>query len=62
MKGRVKWWNSSSRCGFIEIGDDEEIFVHLADDSFPIYDEEMIEFSIETKSEGIFIYNIKAIA
>ena len=60
MKGRVKLWNNSSNCGFIEVND-EEIFVHLVDKNIKIYEEQEIEFSIRENKEGIFIYDLKEI-
>ena len=60
MKGRVTWWNNSSNCGFIEINE-EEFFVHLEDNSVQIHDDEIIEFSMEQKHEGLFIYNLKEV-
>ena len=60
MKGRVTLWNNSTNCGFIEV-EDEEMFVHLDDLNFHIYEDEVIEFSILEKAEGIFIYNLKEV-
>ena len=60
MKGRVTLWNNSTNCGFIEVND-EELFVHLADSNVYIYEDEVIEFSMQERSEGIFIYNLKEV-
>jgi len=60
MKGRVTWWNNSTRCGFIEVND-EEFFVHTEDDT-SLYDDELVEFSIKQNHEGLFIYNLKEVA
>ncbi len=60
MKGRVMLWNDSTNCGFIEVND-EELFVHLADNNTTVYENEEIEFSIQEKYEGIFIYDLKKV-
>ncbi len=60
MKVRGALWNNSTNCGFIEVND-EELFVHIIDKDFPIYEDEVIEFSIQEKKEGIFIYNLKQV-
>ena len=60
MKGRVTLWNNSTNCGFIEV-EDEEIFVHLGDQNIHIYEDEVIEFSMQERLEGIFIYNLKEV-
>ena len=60
MKGRVALWNNSTNCGFIEV-DDEEFFVHLEDKDIQIYEEEEIEFSMQEKAGGIFIYDLKEV-
>lgn len=60
MKGRVTLWNNSANCGFIEIND-EELFVHIADKSVQVYEDEIIEFSMQEKIDGIFIYDLKEI-
>ena len=60
MKGRVKLWNNSTNCGFIEV-DDEEFFVHLEDKGIQISEEEEIEFSMQEKAGGIFIYDLKEV-
>lgn len=60
MKGRVALWNNSTNCGFIEIAD-EELFVHSLDLDKKIYEDEEIEFSIQEKTEGIFIYDLKEV-
>ncbi len=57
MKGRVTWWNNSTNCGFIVI-DDEEVFVHSMD-NFNIHDNQVLEFSMIQKNEGLFIYDLK---
>ena len=59
MKGRVTWWNNSTNCGFIEVND-EELFVHSLE-NITIYDDELIEFSMIKKYEGLFIYDLKEI-
>ena len=60
MKGRVALWNNSTKCGFIEV-DDEELFVHIEEQSISIYEDEIIEFSIQKKANGIFIYDLKKV-
>ena len=57
MKGRVTWWNSSTNCGFIEV-DNEEVFVHCME-KYDIQDNQLLEFSIIQKKEGLFIYDLK---
>ncbi len=59
MRGRVTWWNNSTNCGFIEV-DDEEIFVHSSEE-ITIYDDELIEFSLIERNNGLFICNLKEI-
>ena len=60
MKGRVTWWNNSSNCGFV-IVNDEEFFVHSENKEVNVHDDEMIEFSIQKRNEGLFICDIKEI-
>lgn len=60
MKGRVALWNNSTNCGFIEVND-EELFVHIKEQNIHIYEDEIIEFSIEKKANGIFIYDLKKV-
>ena len=60
MKGRVALWNKSTNCGFIEVND-EELFVHIKEQNIHIYEDEIIEFSIEKKANGIFIYDLKKV-
>lgn len=60
MKGRVTLWNNSTNCGFIEV-DDEELFVHLVDKNVQVYENEVIEFSIQERAEGVFIYNLREV-
>ena len=47
--------------GFIIPFDDEEFFVHLEDKDIQIYEEEEIEFSMQEKAGGIFIYDLKEV-
>jgi len=60
MKGRVTWWNNSTNCGFIEVND-EEFFVHSDNNDISVRDDELIEFSIQKRYEGLFICNVKEI-
>ncbi len=60
MKGRVTWWNNSTHCGFVCV-DDEEFFVHLENKAICVHDNEVIEFSIQKRNEGLFICDIKEI-
>ena len=60
MKGRVTWWNSSNKCGFIKV-DDEEMFVHCIE-NYDIRDNQLLEFSIIQKKEGLFIYDLKKLS
>ena len=59
MKGRVTWWDNSNNCGFVEINN-EEVFVHSSGD-INIYENELIEFSLIEKNNGLFICNLKEI-
>lgn len=64
MKGRVKWWNNEKGYGFIEIEDEENIFVYKdKEDKKEIKENQYIEFNI-TEEHGKntlhFLKNIEA--
>lgn len=64
MKGRVKWWNNEKGYGFIEIEDEENIFVYKAkEETNEIKENQYIEFNIieeHGKNTLHFLKNIKA--
>jgi cold shock CspA family protein len=51
IKGRVEWW-SKEGYGFIELDDNESLFVHLknADRHHIVKENTLIEFTIEKKN------------
>ena len=58
MKGRVKWWCNEKGYGFVENCNNESYFVHLYKDDKDTYhfkENEEIEFSLQQKSEGLFL-------
>ncbi len=56
MKGRVKWWNYKSNCGFIELNDKENLFAHIdKNDDCHIKENQEIEFTIDKRNEGNYL-------
>ena len=55
MKGRVKWWNTSRGCGFIELSEEDSIFISLNKDDrneIKIEENQLIEFEIINDPRG----------
>lgn len=55
MKGRVKWWNTSKGCGFIELNSEDSIFISLAKEdkeSITIEEDQLIEFEVVNSPKG----------
>lgn len=55
MKGRVKWWNTSKGCGFIELNAEDSIFISLAKEdkeSITIEEDQLIEFEVVNSPKG----------
>lgn len=62
MKGRVKWWSKEKGYGFIEYNDKENIFAHIDEldkETYPITEEQEIEFTIEEKNNNIYLRILK---
>lgn len=58
MKGRVKWWNTSGGCGFIELNQEDSIFISLTKEDkneINIQENQLIEFEIINDPKGKFI-------
>jgi CspA family cold shock protein len=54
MKGKVKWFNTQKRFGFIEKEDGNDIFVHLNDieGGTPLNEGDEVEFEQEDSPKG----------
>lgn len=55
MKGRVKWWNTSRGCGFIELSEEDSIFISLNKEEkneINIEENQLIEFEIINDPRG----------
>lgn len=64
MKGRVKWWSKEKGYGFIEYNDTENVFAHieaLDKETYPIKEEQEIEFTIEEKNNNIYLRILKTL-
>lgn len=62
MKGRVKWWNETGGCGFIEYDNTENIFISLTKEDkkdISIKENQLIEFEIVNLKEGNFLKVLK---
>ena len=64
MKGRVKWW-SSEGYGFIENGNNEDIFVHYSEiemDGFKTLKEgETVKFDLIKTPKGLQAHNVSVV-
>ena len=62
MKGRVKWWNTSGGYGFIELNQEDSIFISLTKEDkehIVIEENQIIEFEIINQPKGKFLKILK---
>ena len=62
MKGRVKWWNTSGGYGFIELNQEDSIFISLTKEDkehIIIEENQIIEFEIINQPKGKFLKILK---
>ena len=63
MEGTVKRWLTGRGYGFIEIGEDEDIFVHHTDlqDAYALMRGQKVEFDVEDTPKGPRAVNVKVV-
>jgi cold shock CspA family protein len=62
MKGRVSWWNTSGGYGFIELNQEDSIFISLSKEDkkdIVIEENQLIEFEIIKAPNGNYIRVLK---
>lgn len=62
MKGRVKWWNTSGGYGFIELNNEDSIFISLTKEDkkeITIKENQLIEFEIINQPNGKYLHVLK---
>lgn len=61
MIGRVKWWSKDQGYGFIELSENENIFVHINESDkkkIILKENEQIKFQVEEKEIGKIIFDL----
>lgn len=61
MKGKIVWWNTSGGYGFIEINEDDSIFISLKKEdkkNIQIKENQLIEFEIINQPTGKYLHII----
>ncbi len=61
MEGTVKWYNNTKSFGFIQAGDDKDVFVHQTgiEPGTTITEGDKVEFTIEQGDKGPHAVNVK---
>lgn len=63
MEGTVKRWLTGRGYGFIEVGEDDDIFVHHTDlqDAYALMRGQKVEFDVESTPKGPRAVNVKVV-
>ena len=65
-QGTVKWFNAEKGCGFITLGDGEDVFVHYSNiemSGFRVLEEgQAVEFTVGTGQKGPQAESVRVVA
>jgi CspA family cold shock protein len=63
LEGTVKRWLTGRGYGFIEVGEDDDIFVHHTDlqDAYALMRGQKVEFDVESTPKGPRAVNVKVV-
>ena len=63
MEGTVKRWLTGRGYGFIEVGEDDDIFVHHTDlqDAYALMRGQKVEFDVDSTPKGPRAVNVKVV-
>jgi CspA family cold shock protein len=63
LEGTVKRWLTGRGYGFIDVGEDDDIFVHHTDlqDAYALMRGQKVEFDVESTPKGPRAVNVKVV-
>jgi CspA family cold shock protein len=63
LEGTVKRWLTGRGYGFIEVGEDDDIFVHHTDlqDAYALMRGQKVEFDVDSTPKGPRAVNVKVV-